>query len=57
MTTQEMVDCVKGWITDTTRSTEESLEIAENIHDLCGEWVDALGADLVREAAKTEEEE
>ena len=52
MTTQEMVDRVKVWIVDRVRSTEESLDLAENIRDLCEEWIDALQSALDREGGE-----
>ncbi len=45
-TTGEMVAEVKGWIVDRVRTTEESIDLAENIRDMCEEWIDALRGDL-----------
>ena len=46
MTVDEMVEKVKGWIVDRSRTTEQSIDVAENIRDLCEEWIDALKEDL-----------
>ena len=48
------VDEVKRIMINIYDSMEESLALAESIHELCSEWIDVLRNDLARAAEAKE---